>query len=136
MLKYNGTKWINANDADTLASLSDCSISSPSNDQVLVLTTASSLNKWIPYTISGATFNDTNKTITFAGTTSLSGLITDVSISAPPNDKQALVYNQCATKWQNTPLSSSLLSDFDTSSASNGKLLAYNLSSKWASYSL
>ena len=65
VLKYNGAKWVNANDADNLASLSDCSISSPSNDKILVFTTDSSLNKWTAYTISGATFNDTNKTITF-----------------------------------------------------------------------
>ena len=61
-----------------------------------MFTTASSLIKWIPYTISGATFNDTNKTITFAGTTSLSGLTTDVTITSASSG-QVLKYN--GTKW-------------------------------------
>ena len=69
VLQYDGTKWINTTPSSgttTLAGCTDCSISSPSNDQLLIYTTASSLNKWTPYTISGATFNDTNKTITIS----------------------------------------------------------------------
>ena len=64
VLQYNGSKWINTkltSGSSTLSTLTDCSISSPSNDQVLVFTTDSSLNKWTPYTLSGATFNNTTK---------------------------------------------------------------------------
>ena len=42
---------ITANGSSTLEALTDVSISNPSNDQILVFTTASSLNKWTPYTI-------------------------------------------------------------------------------------
>ena len=82
VLKYNGSKWVNATDADTLSSLTDCSVSSPSNDQILVFTTASSLNKWTPYTISGATFNDTNKTITITGggSSAISSLTCNINV--------------------------------------------------------
>ena len=103
ILQYNSSlsKWVNSTlttGSSTLSTLTDCSISSPSNDQILVFTTASSLNKWTPYTISGATFNDTTKTITVSGTTSLSGLTTDVIISSPSTN-QMLAYN--GTKWTN-----------------------------------
>ena len=66
-----------------------------------MFTTTSSLNKWAPYTISGATFNDTNKTITVSGTTALSGLTTDVTIPSPSTN-QMLAYN--GTKWTNQSL--------------------------------
>ena len=88
MYDSSSSKWINASSTAGSSTLSGCtgvSVSSPSNDQILVFTTASSLNKWTAYTISGATFNDTNKTITFSGTTSLSGLTTDVNITTPVN---------------------------------------------------
>ena len=81
--------------------MTDCSISSPSNDQNLVFTTTSSLNKWTPYTLSGATINDTTKTITVSGTTALSGLTTDVAIISPAIN-QVLQYN--GTKWKNTDM--------------------------------
>ena len=106
VLQYNSTlsKWVNStltSGSSTLSTLTDCSISSPSNDQILVFTTTSSLNKWTPYTLSGVTFNDTTKTITFSGTTALSGLITDVTISLPSNN-QMVAYN--GTKWTNRSL--------------------------------
>ena len=63
-LIYTGNRWQNQASGSTLATLTDCSVSGVSNDQLLVYSTASSLNKWSPYTLSGATFNDTNKTIT------------------------------------------------------------------------
>jgi len=47
-----------------LSLLTDCSTSGVANDQLLVYTSASSLNKWTPYTLSGAVFNDSTKTIT------------------------------------------------------------------------
>ena len=52
------------------------------------------------------TFNDTTKTITVAGTTALSGLTTDVTISSATNN-QALIYVSGNSKWQNTTLTSS-----------------------------
>ena len=104
VLKYDATssKWINdtvrGGGVSNLADCSDVSISSPSNDQILVFTTDSSLNKWTAYTISGATFNDTNKTITFSGTTSLSGLTTDITIATPVNGN-LLMYASSSSKW-------------------------------------
>ena len=121
------SKWINASSSAGSSTLSGCtnvSLSSPSNDQILMFTTDSSLNKWTAYTISGATFNDTNKTITFAGTTSLSGLTTDVSISSP-NNNDALLYNSTSSKWQNTSLSTSNLSDFYIHNPVAGQFLMY-----------
>ena len=101
VLKYNGSKWVNASDADTLATLTDVSVSNPSNDQLLVFTTASSLNKWTPYTLSGATFDDTNKTITVSGTTALAGLTTDVTLTGLANGN-LLMYSTSSNKWINT----------------------------------
>ena len=95
------SKWINASSSagsSTLSGCTDVSISSPSNDQILVFTTNSSLSKWTAYTLSGATFNDTNKTIPFSGTTLLSGLTTDVTITSVSSGK-VLKYN--GTKWVN-----------------------------------
>jgi hypothetical protein len=92
--------------------LADFSVTSPSNDQILVYTTASSLNKWTPYTISGATFNDSTKTITISsGSTALSGC-TDVSISSPSND-QLLLYttNGSLNKWTPYSLSGATFND-------------------------
>ena len=104
-LGSNG-RWIKlnavtANGSSSLQDLSDVSVSNPSNDQVLIYTTASSLNKWTPYTISGATFNDTNKTITIsAGSSALSGL-SDCTITTPANGN-LLIYNSTSSKWINT----------------------------------
>ena len=78
-----------------------------------MFTTSSSLNKWTPYTLSGATFNDTTKTITVSGTTALSGL-TDVIISSP-TDTQILQYSSSSSKWSNvTSVSISLVSGLQT----------------------
>ena len=96
----NTGKWVNVTLSLALSSLSDCSISSPSNDQVLIFTTHSSLNKWTPYTISGATFDDANKTITVtAGSSALSSL-TDVTITNV-GDGNLLMYSSTASKWIN-----------------------------------
>ena len=84
--------------------INNFSISSPLNDQVLIFSTYNSLNKWTPYTIIGATFNDTNKTITISGgsgSSALSGLTTDVTISTPTSN-QLLQYN--GTKWVNSDM--------------------------------
>ena len=70
-----------------------------------MFTTASSLNKWTHYTLSGVTFNDTTKTITVSGTTALSGLTTDVTTSSPANN-QVLQYN--GSKWINTTINAYL----------------------------
>ena len=148
ILQYSSalSKWINAtltNGSSTLATLTDCSVSSPSNDQILVFTTASSLNKWTPYTISGATFNDTTKTITVSGTTALSGLTTDVTISSPANN-QVLQYNSTLSKWVNSTLSTgsstlATLTDCSVSSPSNDQILVFTTASslnKWTPYTL
>ena len=88
----DGLKWIqSANGSSTLDTLTDVSISSPLHDKVLIYTTASSLNKWTPYTISGATFKDTNKTFTISAGSSALSRLTDVSVSSPSND-QVLIY--------------------------------------------
>ena len=71
-----------ASTTSTLAGCTDCSIGSPAIDQLLVYTTASSLNKWTPYT-SGATFNDSTKTITLSAGSSALASDTDVSIRSP-----------------------------------------------------
>ena len=97
VIQYDATssKWINSSSSagsSTLSGCTDVSIASPSNYQILVFTTASSINKWTPYTISGCTFDDNLKTITFSGTKALSGLITDVNISSASND-QILQHN-------------------------------------------
>ena len=90
---------ITANGSSTLEDLTDVSISSPLNDQVLIYTTASSLNKWTPYTISGATFNVDDITIS-AGSSALSSL-TDWTITTPANGN-LLIYNSTSSKWINT----------------------------------
>ena len=83
-----------------VSKISDFSISNPSNDQILVYTTASSLNKWTPYTITGATFNDTDKAITIsAGSSALSSL-TDVTITNV-GDGNLLMYSTGSAKWLN-----------------------------------
>lgn len=58
----------------TLSGLTDCSVSGVANDQVLVYTTAGSLNKWVPYTLSGATFNDSKRTITVTASTGVASV--------------------------------------------------------------
>ena len=146
VLQYTSSlsKWINAtltNGSSTLATLTDCSITIPSNDQILVFTTTSSLNKWTPYPLSGATINDTTKTITVSGTTALSGLTTDVTISSPANN-QVLQYN--GSNWINTTLTTgslilSTLTDCRVSSPSNDQILVYTTTSslnKWTPYTL
>ena len=71
-----GTKWINSTDDDSLAILSDVTLSGVSNNQVLQYN--SSLSKWI-----NATFT--------TGSSTLSGLTTDVTISSPSTN-QILAY--------------------------------------------
>ncbi len=62
-------KTITTVDTNQLSLLTDCSgISSATNHQLLLFTTLNSLNKWTPYALSGATFNDVTKTITVAAT--------------------------------------------------------------------
>jgi hypothetical protein len=85
-------KWINT----TIA---------PTNDQLLVYTTYGSANSWTPYTLSGATFSDSTKTITIAsGTaTALQSATTVVSVSAAtaPTVNQALVATSgTSATWQ------------------------------------
>ena len=84
--------------------------------------------------LSGATFNDTTKTITVSGTTALSGLTTDVTISSPANN-QVLQYSSGSSKWINSPVSvyMSTLIDCVINSPSNGQLLQYN-GSRWVNY--
>ena len=67
-----------------LSLLSDCSTSSVVNDQLLVYTTGSALNKWTPYTLSGATFNDSTHTITVSsgGVTSNVATTNQTTVSA------------------------------------------------------
>ena len=107
ILQYNLTsgKWINTNlsvGSTTLSGLTDCSTSGVTNDQLLVYTTNNSLNKWTPYTLSGATFNDTNKTITISTSTALSSL-TDCTIDIPNlATKSILCYDTSINKWANT----------------------------------
>ena len=107
ILQYNlsSGKWINTNlsvGSTTLSGLTDCSTSGVTNDQLLVYTTNSSLNKWTPYTLSGATFNDTNKTISISSSTALSSL-TDCSIDIPNlATKSILCYDTSINKWANT----------------------------------
>ena len=96
------SKWVNATlvENDALSTLTDCSVSGVTNDQVLVYTTALALNKWVPYTLTGATFNDTDKTITIsAGGSSLSNL-TDCILSNLYNG-DVLCYNSSNSKWYN-----------------------------------
>ena len=50
--------------------------------------------------LSGATFNDTTKTITVSGTTALSGLTTDVLVSSISNG-DVLRYSTSSGKWIN-----------------------------------
>ena len=105
VLKYDETssKWKNgtvSGGISSLSNLTDVSVSSPSNDQILVFTTDSSLNKWTPYSISGATFNDTNKTITISASSSLSTL-TDCTFSSLV-DGNLLIYSSSASKWINS----------------------------------
>ena len=80
--------------------MSDVSLSSIANDNILVYTTNSGLNKWTNYTISGATFNDTNKTITISSSGALSGL-SDCVLTSIVNGN-LLVYNSAISKWINT----------------------------------
>ena len=87
----------------------------PLNDQIFVYTTHKSANKYTPYSIIGATFNDTNRTITISGTTALSGLTADVSISSV-SDSQALIYNSSANNWINQQIDHTTLSNIGTNS--------------------
>ena len=117
LLQYNGSKWVNAtiSSSTSLSSLTDCSVSGVANDQLLVYTTAGSLNKWVPYTLSGAIFNDATNTITVSGTTALAGLTTDVTIgtgASAPTANQTLVFVGGSTnKWENQQLSHGALSN-------------------------
>jgi hypothetical protein len=63
-----------------LSSLTDVSVSNPSNDQLLVFTTAVDDGKWTPYTLTGATFNDTNKIITISGGSDTTQILTNKTI--------------------------------------------------------
>ena len=86
VLKYakSLSKWINVNDAHTLASLNDVLINSPSNTQVLTYNSSSS--KWINST----------------PVTQLSSL-SDCAISAPSNI-QLLQHNTVSSKWVNSTI--------------------------------
>ena len=81
MYNADTKKWVNSTltVADSLSNLTDCSISSPLNDQVLIFSTLNSLNKWTPYTMTGVTFNDTDKTITISSGSNALSSLTDVA---------------------------------------------------------
>ena len=66
--------------------LSDVSLSTLANDNVLIYTTNGSLNKWTNYSISGAVFNDITKTISISSSGALSGL-SDSTITTPTNNQ-------------------------------------------------
>ena len=98
-----------AQSATALSLLTDCSTTGVINRQLLVYATASQLNKWTPYTLSGATFDDVNKTITVSsyGSSVASALQTSgsttvsVNGSAAPATNQALIaINSATASWQ------------------------------------
>ena len=138
VVSWDGTnsRFINSTPSSggtQLSLLSDVSVT-PSNDNVLIYTTNGSLNKWTNYSISGATFNDTTKTITISSSGALSGL-SDCTITTPSNN-QLLQYNTASSKWINATVTSasslSTLTDATITTPSNNQLLQYNTaSSKW-----
>ena len=139
VLSYDGSKWINSTPTSgvtTLSGLSDISNGTLINDNVLIYTTNAGLNKWTNYSISGATFNDTTKTITISSGSSSLASLTDATITTPSTN-QLLQYN--GTKWINytpTYISSSSLSsstDATITSPSTNQLLQYN-GTKWINY--
>jgi len=83
----------------TYAALTDVSISSLSNDQVMIYKD-SSTNKWCNYTLSGFTINDSTQTILITAGSSTLASDTDVSVSSITNN-QCLIYNSGTSKWIN-----------------------------------
>ena len=87
-MKYNGTYWVNSTSSSgvtTYAALTDVSISSLANDQVMIYKN-SLPNKWCNYTISGATFNDSTQTMTISAGSSTLASDTDVFVSSITNN--------------------------------------------------
>ena len=129
LLMYNGSAWINAG-------------TSPSNDQLLVYTTYGSANSWEPYTLSGATFSDSTKTITIStsggSANAINSATTSVNTSSAtaPTSGQVLTATSSTTATWQTPTAStcSIAADTDVllSGLTNGDILQYNsTSSQW-----
>jgi hypothetical protein len=93
----------------SLSALTDCETTGVTNRQLLVYSTFPLLPKWVPFTLTGATFDDENKTITItsSGSSVASYLQTSattpvsISTSAAPAANQALVAtSNTNASWQ------------------------------------
>jgi hypothetical protein len=97
----------------------------------------STAGKWENYSISGATFNDSTKTITVSASTAnnLASATTTVNVSSAtaPSANQALIAtSSTSATWQTLSSTSAVLSDFSVSSINNGDVLRYNTTTgKW-----
>ena len=97
--------------------LSDVNTTGVQNDNLLVYTTNGGSNNWQPYSVSGVTFSDTDKSITVNNTTALSQLTTDVAIgtgSSSPAANQGMVFNSTQGKWINQQIDHTTLSNIGT----------------------
>lgn len=109
ILQHNGTNFVNVAHAHTLAGLTDTTISSPQDDQILKYT-------------GGAWINATNEG--GSGATAITGL-TDVTITSAISGN-TLQYN--GSDWINANVSVALtgLSDATITSAASGNTIQYN----------
>ena len=109
----------------TYSNLADVSVVSIADDNIMVYN--STAGKWENYSISGATFNDSTKTITVSASTAnnLASATTTVNVSSAtaPSANQALIAtSSTSATWQTLSSTSAVLSDFSVSSINNGYL--------------
>ena len=103
----------------------------PLNDQILVYSTSNPANQYTPFSIIGATFNNTNRTITIPSVTSLTQLTSDISF-LNILDGQVISYDANSTKWKNKTITLSSCNDVTITTPRSRDILSYNsTSSKW-----